>query len=1142
MNCNETFVKRFKNVTKSSYTSPFSWAPSYRTVCRGSSVQKMVALRGCVLLLSATLIATVAQSRASLLNSSEDGNPGETAAASRPTAGVRPAALGDPRLDLECFERGDVARQDHAPFHDDYRGDGIDARCRSRKEGPGGSTNFLPPRVRLSTDWGCSAHFRTNLNPQRWVSVPHCARRVAPGDQYYFLQDVATCFKCTWHAVNILAAVALMMLASRKLWNLTKVLQARTLCIVGPYSDMSNVGLVMLIPTRRHWKIFVLTLLLSQTSFAMNLSAQPPIGAAGLTTAAAAVGIATGASATAGIKRARENAAANLPADGNASKFMSALGAVLRDQRGGIVDATPVKTSEVCSVAKIPPSSSQNLLNPDRNESLVKAGLVAKAGYGKVQLTPAGVEWLNPPVSSAPAIMMNISCPADAAVASPENDESDSNDGDSGASAACPLGCQCSQHRSRGWRSVGSSLAQARKAVKSAEASAASARQKAALKASLGCSTSTSHDARSMQLNPRDCFDLGDESEWLLPSSSRVVDMGSSDSASSSSDAESYDDGSSDSGSAAESASDSGSASDHAPTSGALSGSDANDDGLQVSWSSFHRYANNTIARMAVYCGYEGGREDETGEPLPPKKASVGKLRQLLTQCHERLPREAIPPADGKDGEVEREVFANVKSALGMLKAKIGFNRKGARGTQQCFEADRHAYHTILTAALPPKAEGDKKSRFRRVCAALGVSARKGKQKGKARPIAAAQQSHERRTFLNRTFEGDFKVGDWVTCRGAGKDRALYTTEVSSPRSLSHIAPSFEITKFAFGCWQIAAVDLSTQTLTLEILGGNGTFPDVPFSYVSGSWVPKRRPPPWNSLSDETKQKVIEWIETETWASPCKKDIIRLWRRNKVFARHPVHYYYGTKREMWGKFKAANATVKVSLASFKRLVPWYVRKGGRESCLCGCCENMRLLLKALNDAQEHLHDALMDTMDESGAPCCTDVSDDNDGTPRIPTSHARLCSIAAETSKSTLVAAMLCDGAISEGKCACVDGGCDQCGFKQLWSLGLRPRIVDDTVIPPTSRGGKPHTESSLKPDASTKWGRMIKYSEHKAERDVGPDASHLPVPVPVPVVMRPLCDQRRATRRQRRLRLRMKMMRPMARVMRIRAPVMGTA
>ena len=821
---------------------------------------------------------------------------------------------------------------------------------------------------------------------------------------------------------------------------------------------------------------------------------------------------------------------------GNSRKLMHALATSVEEANGGQLESNvPVKLSNVKH--GLPFSSLTNLLHAHRNESLSRQNLVERPKQGWVQLTEEGVDCIHQHIrvgaatSEEPSITMNVTCAV----------TGDSNDGDSGASAACPLGCQCSQHRSRGWRSV-ASLAQARKAVKSAEASAASARQKAALKASLGCSTSTSHDARSMQLNPRDCFDLGDESEWLLPSSSRVVDMGSSDSASSSSDAESYDDGSSDSGSAAESASDSGSASDHAPTSGALSGSDANDDGLQVSWSSFHRYANNTIARMAVYCGYEGGREDETGEPLPPKKASVGKLRQLLTQCHERLPREAIPPADGKDGEVEREVFANVKSALGMLKAKIGFNRKGARGTQQCFEADRHAYHTILTAALPPKAEGDKKSRFRRVCAALGVSARKGKQKGKARPIAAAQQSHERRTFLNRTFEGDFKVGDWVTCRGAGKDRALYTTEVSSPRSLSHIAPSFEITKFAFGCWQIAAVDLSTQTLTLEILGGNGTFPDVPFSYVSGSWVPKRRPPPWNSLSDETKQKVIEWIETETWASPCKKDIIRLWRRNRVFARHPVHYYYGTKREMWGKFKAANPTVIVSLASFKRLVPWYVRKGGRESCLCGCCENMRLLLKALNDAQEHLHDALMDTMDESGAPCCTDVSDDNDGTPRIPTSHARLCSIAAETSKSTLVAAMLCDGAISEGKCACVDGGCDQCGFKQLWSLGLRPRIVDDTVIPPTSRGGKPHTESSLKPDASTKWGRMIKYSEHKAEREVGPDASHLPVPVPVPVVMRPLCDQRRATRRQRRLRLRMKMMRPMARVMRIRAPVMGTA
>ena len=157
---------------------------------------------------------------------------------------------------------------------------------------------------------------------------------------------------------------------------------------------------------------------------------------------------------------------------------------------------------------------------------------------------------------------------------------------------------------------------------------------------------------------------------------------------------------------------------------------------------------------------------------------------------------------------------------------------------------------------------------------------------------------------------------------------------------------------------------------------------------------------------------------------------------------------------------------------------------------------MRLLMKALNDAQGHLHDALTETMDSSGESYCVECSDQGEATSPVAASHARLCTIAAETSKSKLISAILCDGAISERKCACVDGGCDKCGFKQLWGLGLRPRIVDDTEIPPRSRGGKSHIESSLKPNASAKWNQMIKYSEHKAEREVRPFVSCVFVPV----------------------------------------------
>ena len=213
-------------------------------------------------------------------------------------------------------------------------------------------------------DWGCYAHFRTNLNPQRWISVPHCSRRVAPGEQYYFLRDAAAYFKCVYKATICVVLAALVALACRKFWELTETLLPRTLLNVGRCSAMLNVGFVVSVPIRRHWKVFVLVLLLAVPNLAMDPSStQTPNDAVDLATAAAAAGATIGASNAAGTKRARDNSsAASVPADGNASKFMSAFGEILRARRGGNVDVTSVRTSEITQSSGTAPSSVHHLM------------------------------------------------------------------------------------------------------------------------------------------------------------------------------------------------------------------------------------------------------------------------------------------------------------------------------------------------------------------------------------------------------------------------------------------------------------------------------------------------------------------------------------------------------------------------------------------------------------------------------------------------------------------------------------------------------------------------------------------------------------------------------------------------------------
>ena len=290
---------------------------------------------------------------------------------------------------------------------------------------------------------------------------------------------------------------------------------------------------------------------------------------------------------------------------------------------------------------------------------------------------------------------------------------------------------------------------------------------------------------------------------------------------------------------------------------------------------------------------------------------------------------------------------------------------------------------------------------------------------------------------------------------------------------------------------QTTHVDEASRTLTPGIIGGSGTLERVSFDHVSPGWGAKPRPPPWNAIPEEVEQKVRGWVEKETWTSPCAKHIIRLWKRCKVYDRHPIHFYYGTKKELFAKFCAECPDIKISLASFKRPIPWFVRKGGRESCLCGCCQNMRLLLKALNDAQPLLCEALEHSADASGDPCCTSspegTSDRTGGTRESADAegtHCKLCEVASETSKSKLMEKLLCDNAETQGKHACVDGSCESCGFARLWSKGLRPLIVDDTTI--TEKNKKDRIVSRLKSDSHANWNKPVKWSEHKAEREVG--------------------------------------------------------
>ena len=47
------------------------------------------------------------------------------------------------------------------------------------------------------------------------------------------------------------------------------------------------------------------------------------------------------------------------------------------------------------------------------------------------------------------------------------------------------------------------------------------------------------------------------------------------------------------------------------------------------------------------------------------------------------------------------------------------------------------------------------------------------------------------------------------------------------------------------------------------------------------------------------------------------------------------------------------------------------------------------------------------------------------------------------------LALLICSGSIGTAAKECIDGKCERCGFSQLWSEGLRPKVIDEGRDPP---------------------------------------------------------------------------------------------
>ena len=181
-----------------------------------------------------------------------------------------------------------------------------------------------------------------------------------------------------------------------------------------------------------------------------------------------------------------------------------------------------------------------------------------------------------------------------------------------------------------------------------------------------------------------------------------------------------------------------------------------------------------------------------------------------------------------------------------------------------------------------------------------------------------------------------------------------------------------------------------------------------------------------------------------------------------------------TLKEIFRVFVQTYPLDKIAFTKFRMLKPWNFIKAYRETCLCRSCEAFRLFVKALNVVGDLLLKHLQP--DDAEAQRREDAVEDNaddspDGEENEAMDAARaqlkyevkqLADFCKLDSKSDMVQQLVCAPCLMSAEPACVDGSCPRCGFKKLWSKGLRLKLVDK--------------EGNLLPAAAAVWEQDVRY------------------------------------------------------------------
>ena len=206
-----------------------------------------------------------------------------------------------------------------------------------------------------------------------------------------------------------------------------------------------------------------------------------------------------------------------------------------------------------------------------------------------------------------------------------------------------------------------------------------------------------------------------------------------------------------------------------------------------------------------------------------------------------------------------------------------------------------------------------------------------------------------------------------------------------------------------------------------------------------------------------------------------------------IYEEAQAMHQMDTLDAMYDNFKSENPTMFqpcaqtncISCSKFKDLKPWNLKSSKQESCLCKSCENFGLYEQSLADIFKLLEDQLKDGATNVGEEL------DNDVDPIVLLlKYQKLHKLTQMKRRIEKVESWLCLQAFERGAMGCIDpAGCKnidsedyapcakpECGFKHLWSEGLRKETIDK--------------DGNLMPDAHPIWLREVSWSRYKTATD----------------------------------------------------------